>query len=107
MKVLSEREDVHQVTNSAKVVSSEYLIRAVYQREAVVRYDKVQRAAIVLLHVDSIDHRLELERRPGLHGGRELKQVRDRAIEWWGLLAAQSRRERLIEPDGTLPGDVD
>lgn len=107
VKVISERGDLIQLTNIAKVASSKHLSRAVYQREGVVHYSDMARAAIVVLHVDSIDDGPELKRRPGLHGGRELEQIRDRAIKWWGLRSAQLRRERLRESDGTLPRDVD
>lgn len=107
IKVISEHKDLSKLTNIAKVASSKHLTTAVYQREGTIRFDDLRRAAIVVLRIDSINDGPDLSRRPGLHGGRTARATNERAVKWWGLGAAQRRRERLRLPDGTLPRDID
>lgn len=101
--------DLASLTNIAKVGSSRHLARAVFRREGTVRYDQLRRAAIVTLHMNSIDDLGDGTRRPALHAGREVEIFHQRATRWWGLAAADTRRRREMKRTGgdTLPRDVE
>lgn len=100
-------KDLVNVTNIAKVGSSKYLTPAVFAREGTVRYDSLERTAIVTLHHDDIDDVGDGIRRPALHGGRDAEIFHQRATRWWGLKAANARRSSKSTHDGVLPRDVD
>lgn len=107
VEVLSDRDDLESLTNIAKVGSSTHLRRAVFRQEGTVRYDELERAAIVTLHPNSIDDVGDGARRPALHGGRSEEVFHYRATRWWGLGQADKRRSRKKSVDGELPRDVD
>ncbi|MBM7410535.1 putative GIY-YIG superfamily endonuclease [Clavibacter michiganensis] len=100
-------EDLLNVTNIAKVGSSKHLTPAVYEREGSVRYDALERTAIVTLHHDDIDDVGDGVRRPALHGGRDAEIFHQRATRWWGLGAANARRDKKRTAGGLVPRDVD
>jgi predicted GIY-YIG superfamily endonuclease len=110
VEVIVEEErakDLMNVANIAKVGSSKHLTPAVFEREGTVRYDSLERTAIVTLHHDDIDDVGDGIRRPALHGGRDPEIFHQRATRWWGLGAADARRFRKRTDDGVLPRDVD
>lgn len=104
-RVLSDRSDVGALTNIAKVGSSKYLRVALFRRDGVVRYDDLERTALVILTFDAIGE--GDSRRPALHGGRAAEVFHKRATEVWGLGEANKRRLRKTLQDGSLPRDVD
>lgn len=104
-EVLSDRDDLSALTNIAKVSSSKHLRVAVYRRDGVVRFDDLERTALVTLSFDAIGR--GSTRRPVLHGGRSAQVFHKRATRFWGLSAADQRRRRKQLPDGTLPRDVE
>jgi hypothetical protein len=103
--VLSDSDDRSALTNIAKVSSSKHLSPAVFRRDGAIRYDDLDRTALVILSLDEIGEGTSY--RPTLHSGRDEGVFHMRATRWWPLKSADTRRHRKRAPDGSLPRDVE